>query len=24
MIDFMFELAIGYIYIYSIGALNIH
>jgi len=24
MIDFMFELGIGYIYIYCIGALDIH
>jgi len=24
MIDFMFELSIGYVYIYCIGALNIH
>jgi len=24
MIDFMFELCIGYIYIYCVGALNIH
>ena len=24
MIDFMFELSVGYIYIYCVGALNIH
>ena len=24
MIDFMFELSIGYVYIYCVGALNIH
>jgi NADH-quinone oxidoreductase subunit A len=24
MIDFMFELGVGYVYIYCIGALNIH
>jgi len=24
MIDFMFELGIGYVYIYCIGALDIH